>query len=216
MDYAQTQRNPAKHLAGLAFVIVLHVLLVYALVTGLARKAVDVLKQPLETKIIEEVKAPPPPDRPPPPPPKLVVPPPPFIPPPEIQIAQAPAQATIAVVAPTPPVPAPPPPVAARPVEAPPHEPVRVAAVIDAKRSCSQPEYPSASRRLEETGTVILKFLIDLDGKVVQSDVESSSGHQRLDEAARDALSRCRFKPGTVDGKPEQSWARLKYIWKLN
>src|SRR2546421_9865869 len=66
-------------------VIVLHIALGYALVTGLARKVVEVIKQPLETKIIEEIKKPPP-DTPPPPPPKLQQPPPPFIPPPEINI----------------------------------------------------------------------------------------------------------------------------------
>src|SRR5256885_4487152 len=60
---------------------IFHVLLIYALVHGLARKIVEVVRAPLETKIIEEVKRPPqeqPP--PPPPPPKLATPPPPFIP----------------------------------------------------------------------------------------------------------------------------------------
>src|SRR5688500_20389532 len=63
----------------------LHLAIGYALVTGLARKVVEVIKAPLETKIIEEVKKPPP-DQPPPPPPKMAAPPPPFIPPPEINI----------------------------------------------------------------------------------------------------------------------------------
>src|SRR5437667_12673609 len=60
MDYALRQRNPAKHVAGIGFVLVFHALLVYALVTGLARKVVEVIRQPLETKIIEEVNPPPP------------------------------------------------------------------------------------------------------------------------------------------------------------
>lgn len=59
---------------------------------------------------------------------------------------------------------------------------------------------------------MVLRFLIDTDGRVVKSEVESSSGYARLDEAARNALGRCQFKPGTVDGKPEQSWASLKYM----
>src|SRR5579885_645008 len=87
MDYAAQQRNPGKHVAGIGFVLLLHILLVYGLVNGLARKVVDVVKGPLETKIIKEVK-PPPPDAPPPPPPKLAPPPPPFIPPPEVNIAE--------------------------------------------------------------------------------------------------------------------------------
>ena len=91
-----------------------------------------------------------------------------------------------------------------------------VAAVIDANRNCAKPEYPSASRRLEETGTVVVRFLIDVDGRVVDSKVESSSGYDRLDEAARNALGRCQFRPGSVDGKPEKTWASIKYIWKLD
>ena len=66
MDYAQQQRQPGKHLTGITVVIVLHAIVVYALVTGLARKAMDVIKQPMTTKVIEEVKKPPPPDTPPP------------------------------------------------------------------------------------------------------------------------------------------------------
>ena len=64
------------------------------------RRVVEVIKQPLETKIIEEIKKPPP-DTPPPPPPKLAAPPPPFIPPPEINIqmphgrSQAPTITTV-------------------------------------------------------------------------------------------------------------------------
>ena len=90
MDYAQAQRNPGKHLTGIGIVVVLHVLLGWALVSGLARKVVEVIKAPIETKIIEEVKPPPPPETPPPPPPKMALPPPSFVPPPEIQIANPP------------------------------------------------------------------------------------------------------------------------------
>jgi periplasmic protein TonB len=90
----------------------------------------------------------------------------------------------------------------------------RTAAVISAS-SCEKPEYPSASKRLEEEGTVQLKFLVGVDGKVMESAIEKSSGFRRLDEAARAGLSKCQFKPATVDGKPQQSWASMKYTWRL-
>ena len=61
MDYAQQQRNPGKHLSGFMIVVVLHVVLGWALLNGLARKIVEVVKAPIETKIIDEVKPPPPP-----------------------------------------------------------------------------------------------------------------------------------------------------------
>ena len=66
MDYAQQQRNPLKHLISFSLVVLLHVIVIYALVNGLARKIVDVIKKPIETKIVKEQKAPPPPEAPPP------------------------------------------------------------------------------------------------------------------------------------------------------
>jgi periplasmic protein TonB len=77
MDFAQTQRSPTRHLMGIGAVILLHIVIIYALLTGLARKVVEVVKAPLQVKVIEETRPPPPPDLPPPPPPKLAAPPPP-------------------------------------------------------------------------------------------------------------------------------------------
>jgi protein TonB len=119
MDFSQRHADPRRHLVGITLVILFHVLVVYALVTGLAKKVVDVVRAPIETKVIEEIKKPPPPPEVVvPPPPKLEAPPPPYIPPPEVQIATPPPQQpTITAVTPTPPpapvviTPAPPPPV---------------------------------------------------------------------------------------------------------
>ncbi len=94
-------------------------------------------------------------------------------------------------------------------------EPVHRPATVDAAHSCRQPAYPALSRRIGETGTVVLKFLVDEQGAVLGAEVESSSGYPRLDAAAKDALSLCRFTPGTVDGVPERAWARLRYVWRL-
>ena len=125
---------------GFTFVVLFHALIVYALVTGLAKKVVDVVRAPIETKVIEEIKKPPPPPEiVVPPPPKLEAPPPPFIPPPEVQIATPPPPApTITAVTPVPPpapvviAPAPPPPpvVAEAPPPPPPAPPVPKAASI--------------------------------------------------------------------------------------
>jgi protein TonB len=107
MDFAQQQRNPTRHLLGITFVVLLHILVIYALVTGLARKAVEVIKKPLTATIIEEVKLPPPP---PPPPPKRVIEPPkaqpvvqPYVPPPDIPPPQAPSEPVISAPSITPP-----------------------------------------------------------------------------------------------------------------
>lgn len=219
MDFTQTEQASQKKLVGIAVVVLLHVLVVYALLTGLARKVVEVIKQPIETKLIEEIKPPPPPPEKPvaPPPPKLAAPPPPFIPPPEIQVQQPPQQqnaiAAVTSVKPENPV-LPPvaPPVPAPVVNA---VPVRVPPVIDS-RNCEKPKYPRASELAEETGVVVLALLVDVDGRVVDSKIDKSSGFTNLDKAARNALSLCRFKPATADGKPEQAWAKITYEWKLN
>jgi periplasmic protein TonB len=217
---AMRQATPVgRRVSTLSLVALLHVAIVYALVTGLARRVVEVIQHPIETKIIEEAK-PLPPDLPPPPllpPPKFEPPPTPYIPPPEVQIQQPPApvpepKAITAITSVKPEAPSPPP--VTHVVEAPPPQAVRVAPLIEA-RSCEKPEYPSAARRLKETGIVVLQILVGVDGRVISSNVTSSSGYQRLDEAARQALSLCKFKPGTLDGKPVQGWATLRYAWKL-
>jgi protein TonB len=198
-----------RQAGGAAFVVLLHVGLIIALAAGLGHQAVELIQAPFQTKLIEEAKAPPP-DAP-PPPPQLAQLPPPYIPPPEVQLRQvpvaAPSNAITAVVHEKPPEPAPVPVLKA--------EPVRVPPALDPAHPCREPDYPPMAKRLGEEGTVVLKFLIGVDGAVLDSKIESSSGHPRLDEAARAELSRCRFTPGTVDGKPEPSWAVNRHVWKF-
>ncbi len=50
------------------------------------------------------------------------------------------------------------------------------------------PAYPERSKRLRETGTVVIKVLINLDGRVESSQLEQSSGFARLDNAALAAV----------------------------
>jgi protein TonB len=214
--YSSQPQNPALQAGRFAAVIALHFGLIYALMNGLGHQVIEVLRQPLQADLLKEIKPPPPPPPPPEikrPPPKPAPPPPAYVPPPQVRVQPAqPSETAIAAVTTTK-TPEPPPVAAA--VE-PVRPPVRVAPVIDAANSCARPEYPPASRRLEEAGVVVLQFLIDLDGSVLDSKVDSSSGYSRLDEAARTALSKCRFKPGSVDGTPERSWARLRYVWKFD
>src|SRR5919204_5240620 len=207
MSYAHPHAS-GRRFTGLIVTVALHIVLIYALIHGLARKIVEVVAPPLETKIIAEVK-PPQPDKPPPPPPKLATPPPPFIPPPEVNI-QIPIQQAPTITAVTPEPPRAPAPITPTPAP----QPVRTAPVVLAS-SCEKPEYPPAARRANETGTVLLSFLIDANGRVLQSKVERSSGSHRLDEAAREGLGLCKFRPATVNGVPQQAWARIEYVWRL-
>ena len=218
MSYAEQQDNSVRRLIGLSIVVVFHAALGYALVNGLARKIVEIVRQPLDTKIIEEVKPPPPDKPPPPPPPRMAAPPPPYIPPPEVQVQVPQSLQSAAISAVTSDRPIGP---VATPGQrfAPPapkaRAPVRTPAVVQAK-ACEKPEYPSASLRAQETGIVMLAFLIDVNGGVLESRVERSSGHRRLDDAALKALGLCKFQAATLDGKPERAWAKLEYEWKID
>jgi len=176
MDYSQRHADPKRHLVGITVVILFHLLVVWALVSGLAKKVVDVVRAPIETKVIEEIKKPPPPPEVVvPPPPKLEAPPPPFIPPPEIQIATPPPpQPTITATTPTPPpapvviAPAPPPVVAAPP--APPAPPATMSAGVVCSNYATvmgDVAFPrDALRQGIERGEATIQFTLTASGEV--------------------------------------------------
>ena len=191
MNFSQRQADPRRHMVGLTVVILFHIFVVYALVTGLAKKVVDVVRAPIETKVIEEIKKPPPPPEIVlPPPPKLEAPPPPFIPPPEVQIATPPPPApTITAVTPTPPPApvtiAPSPPVAAAP--APPAPRPATMAIGLACATQVQPVMPPKAIREGLTGSVRARATIK-GGKVVGVEIISSSPRGVFDNAVRSAM----------------------------
>jgi len=208
LDVAEQEFSPRK-LAALALVALLHVAIIYAFVTGLGEQAVQVLRAPLEAKIIQEVK--PPPVVAPPPPPPMLAPPPPFIPPPLVQIAQPPppvpviAQVTTVKPVTPPPAPRPAPPV------------VKTAPSLDPNQSCAPPQYPEDAEDMGQTGTSVLQFLIDTNGNVVSSRIAVSSGHASLDNAAEQALGQCKFRPAVAaDGSKQEAWTSIRYVWTLN
>ena len=217
---------PRRQPVGLGIVIVLHLLLGWAMVSGLARKVVEVVKAPIETKIIEEVKPPPPPppEKLPPPPPKTAPPPPAFVPPPEVQVQQVQQQPTITTTTQQPPpsevkISAAPPAVEAAPAPpAPPAPPARVAPVIRFNEA-TKPEYTPAARRAEIECEVIVAYTMETDGSVSDAQVRKSCGssreHKALDRATVDAVRATRGKPGTVDGKPERLQGQVIYAFKL-
>jgi D-alanyl-D-alanine endopeptidase (penicillin-binding protein 7) len=81
--------------------------------------------------------------------------------------------------------------------------------------TCAKPVYPRESLRWEQTGTVTLAFKIGEDGKVEDSNVKKSSGFPLLDEAAREGISKCQFRPSTQGGKPRAAWMQMQYVWTL-
>jgi periplasmic protein TonB len=79
-----------------------------------------------------------------------------------------------------------------------------------------QPVYPAISRRLGETGVVVLRILIGEKGLPEQVLVQKSSGSANLDEAGRQAALRALFKPHMEDGKPVAVFALVPLNFQLS
>jgi protein TonB len=188
-----------NRLVGILIVVLIHIAAGYAVFSGLGKAMISVIPKAMETKIIQDTQSTAPP---PVAPPDLVAP-----PPPQINLAlpsfavTRPPSAN-AITQPAPAVPAP---------IAPPKPRVEVPPVVDPERACTKPVYPAMSRRLNEAGTVTLMMLIDVSGRVVDTQVKSSSGYPRLDQAARETVTSCHFKPATVDGQPNAAWSLIRY-----
>lgn len=189
-EFGKKQQNPVRRFGGIAAVLLLHVVLIYALLNGLATKVVQVIQHPIETKIIEPVKPPPPPPLPVVqlPPPKFAPPPPPFVPPPEVNVPTPPQptithQATPVVATPAPP-PAPPAPAApAKPVS------TRVdVACPNSDQVRASVVYPKEAQENNVTGDVLIEFVVDPQGHITNEHVAKSSEDSSLDRAAFNAV----------------------------
>ena len=77
------------------------------------------------------------------------------------------------------------------------------------------PEYPRMSKRLGETGRVVVRVFIDEAGVVRDARVQQASRHVRLDEAALAAVQKARFKPYTENGRPVSGWAFIPIDFEL-
>lgn len=78
------------------------------------------------------------------------------------------------------------------------------------------PHYPTESRRSSEEGLVILRVLIDESGHAKSVNIYRSSGHPRLDEAARDAVVRAVFKPYIDGGVAREAIAMVPVEFSLH
>lgn len=206
------QTMSTRKAVSIAMVIVLHAIIGYAFVTGLAYNVVKKVARDLKTFDVEE-EAPPPPDKPPPPPPETKIEPPPVIaPPPIVNVPVTVAPPIIS--APTPPPvihetapPAPPPPAVSRKLEA-----------RGAPGEWVTPEdYPSADLRAENQGTTSFELAVGPDGKATDCRVTNSSGFPSLDtKACQMLLRRARFKPQLDgNGQPMAATYRNRVRWQI-
>lgn len=113
---------------------------------------------------------------------------------------EAPAAITAPIPEPEPVIEEPPPPPA--PPAPPAPEPIVPPNFLAAYLDNPAPSYPASSKRLGETGTVLLRVTVDENGRPESVKVATSSGFERLDRAAIDAVRRWKFVPARQGDRP--------------
>ena len=215
MSYAQRKEISGNRTAAIVVVAILHLILGYALVTGLAYNVIKKAAEDLKTFDVEE--EPPPPEETPPPPPENVpdTPPPVVAPPPVVRMNVAPPPVVSVPVAPpvvitptAPPAPPAPPPVRTVPPKS---------AVGNLQGLISADDYPQAALENEEQGTVSVRLAIGPNGRVSDCSVTGSSGSRTLDSTTcRILKSRARFTPATDNmGNPTAGSFPQRITWRI-
>ena len=77
------------------------------------------------------------------------------------------------------------------------------------------PAYPSASRRLGEEGRVVLRVLVESDGRPGEVAIKTSSGFPRLDQAAEDAVRRWKFVPARKGDEAVRAAVLVPIVFNL-
>ena len=215
MAYAD-QEMSGNRIAAFVIVALLHLVLGYALVTGLAYEGVKKLMNKVTTIDIKKDE---PKKEPPPPPKKLAAPPPIVAPPPKINVSVAPPPVqTVVTPPPLPPPPdiAPPAPVPAAPPP-PRFQPKTAVPKGNPANWATTNDYPSRALREERAGTTGFRVTVGPDGRVTSCDVTSSSGSPDLDEATCSNVSRrARFAPATDgEGNPTSGSYSNRIRWVI-
>jgi protein TonB len=196
-----TGADPTRRTIGWAVVVLVHVVVGWALVSGTARRGLEIIKKPLEAAVIQEVIIPPPPPPPPkeikPPEPKVApkveAPPPPYVPPPEVTPPTTSAPSIQSVQTPPPvmaPI-APPPPPAPPPAAPAGRQEMGVACPTQVR-----PEMPRQALKEGTQGVVKAQALIR-DGAV--REVTILSGPRVFHNAVRGAMMQYRCISGSGD-----------------
>ncbi len=103
------------------------------------------------------------------------------------------------------------PPPAPRPVPVPVQPPSFDAAYL----KNPPPVFPATSKRRGEQGQVILRVFVTAEGLAERVEIRTSSGHERLDRAAHDAVHQWRFVPARQGDRPVPAWVLVPIDFKL-
>ena len=212
MAYAD-QSMSGSRITALIIVALIHIVVGYALVTGLAYEGARQLIKKVTTVDIKEPEKP---KEPPPPPPKVVAPPPVVVPPPKVNVAvSAPVIESVQVAPPPPPAPVL---VVAPPAPPPPRFPPKGAAPKGNPGNwATANDYPSRALREEREGVTGFRVTVGPDGRVTDCQITSSSGSPDLDQTACDKIrQRARFTPATDgEGQPTTGSYSNRVRWVI-
>lgn len=78
-----------------------------------------------------------------------------------------------------------------------------------------KPAYPRLSRRLGEQGRVLLRVYVNADGGPAQIEIARSSGHERLDSAAQEAVRGWQFAPARQGDRALAAWVVVPIVFSL-
>ena len=78
-----------------------------------------------------------------------------------------------------------------------------------------RPQYPDSARREGKEGRVLLRVLVDEEGRSKSVEVNQSSGSVALDRAATEAIKYWRFLPARKGDKPVESWVKVPIDFRL-
>lgn len=223
MSYANRRQMSSNRTVAIVIVALIHVLIGYALVSGLAYNVFKKAATDLKTFDVQD--EPPPPPEQPPPPQKTETPPPPQVaaPPPLVRTntPPPPLSTTPTIPPPAPPVlierPAPPAPPAPPPAPPPPVKQQAARAKANLASYISDSDYPDDAVRAEEQGTTRFTLTIGPNGRVTGCSVTGSSGSRSLDNATcRIMQSRARFSPAVdSNGQPTTDSYSSSIRWVL-
>ncbi|MEO9599680.1 energy transducer TonB [Parasphingorhabdus sp.] len=213
MAYADQEMSSSK-IVSIGLVVIIHMLLGYALVTGLAYNAVKKVATQLDMIDIQEEEPPEEPEEPPPPPPEQPIEPPPVVTPPPIV---APVVAPRPVIQTVPTAPPPPPPVVAPPPPPPPPQRANPEPRGNPGRWANANDYPSRALREEREGTTRFRLTVNGKGRVDNCQITGSSGHADLDAAAcKNLTRRARFRPSLdANGNPTTGYYSNAVRWQI-
>ncbi len=78
------------------------------------------------------------------------------------------------------------------------------------------PDYPAMSRRIGEEGRVLMKVLVSSEGTAQEVQIETTSGSNRLDQAAVNAVKQWRFIPAKKNNQPLSAYVLVPMKFSLN